>query len=60
LYVSSKTEKRSDFETTGASNEEEEFEFDNLSDKFAETDSEATLEDDDEDGDVEDDPFDDE
>jgi hypothetical protein len=60
LYVSSKTEKRSDFETTGASNEEEEFEFDNLSDKFAETDSEATLEDDDEDGNDEDDPFDDE
>lgn len=60
LYVSSKTEKRSDFETTGASNEEEEFEFDNLSDKFAETDSEATLEDDEQDGDEEDDPFDDE
>lgn len=60
LYVSSKTEKRSDFETTGASNDEEEFEFDNLSDKFPETDTEATLEDDDEDGNDDDDPFDDE
>ena len=57
IYVSSKTEKRSDFDTTGVP-EDEEFEFDNLSDKFAESDSEATLEDEDEE--EENDPFDDE
>lgn len=56
IYVSSKTEKRSDFETTEGNEEEDEF--DNLSDKFADSESEATLEDDEEEDDE--DPFDEE
>jgi hypothetical protein len=52
IYVSSKSEKRSDFEHSATSPEEEDFEFENLSDKFNSDDSdESTIQDDDDDDD---------
>lgn len=50
IYVSSKSEKRSDFEHSAITPEEEDFEFENLSDKFN-SDSESTIQDDDDDDD---------
>jgi len=52
IYVSSKSEKRSDFEHSATTPEEEDFEFENLSDKFNSDDSdESTIQDDDDDDD---------
>lgn len=50
IYVSSNSEKRSDFEHSAITPEEEDFEFENLSDKFN-SDSESTIHDDEDDDD---------